>query len=250
MSESLLLGGLLAQWPADFLTHIPISAAAACSPTPRPAISCCSALKLAERQWQRALTYSAAHSGVRARRGRRRARQAARQAGAPPGRRAALAAGDRAWSEVADAGSGGLLRRSRPEYWRSIPSISFVCAMQVETFRKVRGSAFATTMCTGNLRSGTEQLVLWRQTGDRKAAQQGAALLRDHSMVHRGCGPRRAVHRRMGRAGAAADLCAASGCIWLDVPRGRDPRLCLTKKRAFGRAFFVSFERCSGIRFR
>ena len=36
--------------------------------------------------------------------------------------------------------------------------ISFICAMQVESFRKVRGSAFATTMCTGNLRSGTEQL--------------------------------------------------------------------------------------------
>ena len=50
--------------------------------------------------------------------------------------------------------------------------ISFVCAMQVETFRKVRGSAFATTMCTGNLRSGTEQLVIWRQTGDRGAARK------------------------------------------------------------------------------
>lgn len=50
--------------------------------------------------------------------------------------------------------------------------ISFVCAMQVETFRKVRGSAFATTMCTGNLRSGTEQLVIWRQTGDRAAARK------------------------------------------------------------------------------
>ena len=46
------------------------------------------------------------------------------------------------------------------------------CAMQVETFRKVRGSAFATTMCTGNLRSGTEQLVIWRQTGDRGAARK------------------------------------------------------------------------------
>ena len=50
--------------------------------------------------------------------------------------------------------------------------ISFVCAMQVEAFRKVRGSAFATTMCTGNLRSGTEQLVLWRQTGDANAARK------------------------------------------------------------------------------
>lgn len=50
--------------------------------------------------------------------------------------------------------------------------ISFVCAMQVEAFRKVRGSAFATTMCTGNLRSGTEQLVIWRQTGDTNAARK------------------------------------------------------------------------------
>ena len=50
--------------------------------------------------------------------------------------------------------------------------ISFICAMQVESFRKVRGSAFATTMCTGNLRSGTEQLVIWAQTGDRNAIRK------------------------------------------------------------------------------
>ncbi len=50
--------------------------------------------------------------------------------------------------------------------------ISFVCALQVESFRKVQGSAFATTMCTGNLRSGTEQLVIWRQTGDKGAARK------------------------------------------------------------------------------
>lgn len=36
--------------------------------------------------------------------------------------------------------------------------VAFVCALQVEAFRKVRGHAFATTMCTGNLRSGTEAL--------------------------------------------------------------------------------------------
>ena len=35
-------------------------------------------------------------------------------------------------------------------------AVSFVCAMQVEAFRKIRGNALATTMCTGNLRSGTE----------------------------------------------------------------------------------------------
>ena len=30
--------------------------------------------------------------------------------------------------------------------------------MQVQTFRKVRGHAYASTMCIGNLRSGTEAL--------------------------------------------------------------------------------------------
>lgn len=37
-------------------------------------------------------------------------------------------------------------------------AISFVCSMQVQSFRKLRGDAYATTMCTGNLRSGTELL--------------------------------------------------------------------------------------------
>ncbi|MFA6776415.1 MAG: YoaK family protein, partial [Sphaerochaetaceae bacterium] len=30
--------------------------------------------------------------------------------------------------------------------------VSFVCALQVQTFRKVKGNAYATTMCIGNLR--------------------------------------------------------------------------------------------------
>lgn len=36
--------------------------------------------------------------------------------------------------------------------------VSFVCAMQVQTFHKVRGHAYASTMCIGNLRAGTEAL--------------------------------------------------------------------------------------------
>ena len=46
--------------------------------------------------------------------------------------------------------------------------VSFVCAMQVEAFRKVRGQPFASTMCTGNLRSGTDLLYRGVRTGDRK----------------------------------------------------------------------------------
>ena len=36
--------------------------------------------------------------------------------------------------------------------------VSFVCSLQVESFRKVHGSPYATTMCTGNLRSAAENL--------------------------------------------------------------------------------------------
>ena len=39
-------------------------------------------------------------------------------------------------------------------------AISFICALQVESFRKMHGLNYASTMCTGNLRSGTEQLFL------------------------------------------------------------------------------------------
>ena len=37
-------------------------------------------------------------------------------------------------------------------------AVSFVCSLQAESFRKVNGNAYASTMCTGNLRSGSEQL--------------------------------------------------------------------------------------------
>lgn len=36
--------------------------------------------------------------------------------------------------------------------------IALVCAMQVQTFRRVKGLPFASTMCTGNLRSGSDAL--------------------------------------------------------------------------------------------
>lgn len=36
--------------------------------------------------------------------------------------------------------------------------VSFLCAMQAESFKKVLGHPFSSTMCTGNLRSGTEYL--------------------------------------------------------------------------------------------
>ena len=40
--------------------------------------------------------------------------------------------------------------------WLANGLTSFACAMQVQSFRTVKGSAYASTMCIGNLRSGTD----------------------------------------------------------------------------------------------
>ena len=39
--------------------------------------------------------------------------------------------------------------------------VSFACAMQVQTFRKMGGYSYASTMCIGNLRSGTTALTMY-----------------------------------------------------------------------------------------
>ena len=52
--------------------------------------------------------------------------------------------------------------------------VSFSCAMQVQTFRKVRGYSYASTMCIGNLRSGTAALSGFIH--DRKPEQLRQAM--------------------------------------------------------------------------
>lgn len=55
--------------------------------------------------------------------------------------------------------------------------ISFICAMQVESFRKIKGDAYASTMCTGNLRSGSEQLFKWFFDHDERAKRRGGRYM-------------------------------------------------------------------------
>ena len=46
--------------------------------------------------------------------------------------------------------------------------VSFVCALQVNAFRKIKGEApMPPTMCIGNLRSATENLYWYRHTGKK-----------------------------------------------------------------------------------
>ena len=57
-----------------------------------------------------------------------------------------------------------------PQEWNLMANalVSFACAMQVQTFRKVNGYAFASTMCIGNIRSGMEALCSYRQTHNKQ----------------------------------------------------------------------------------
>lgn len=45
-------------------------------------------------------------------------------------------------------------------------TIAFVCSVQVNSFRKVHNITYASTMCTGNLRAGTESLFRGIQERD------------------------------------------------------------------------------------
>ena len=58
-----------------------------------------------------------------------------------------------------------------PQEWNLMANalVSFACAMQVQTFRKVNGYAFASTMCIGDLRSGVEALCIWCRTHEPRA---------------------------------------------------------------------------------
>lgn len=50
---------------------------------------------------------------------------------------------------------------------------SFACGIQVQAFRKFHGRPLATTMCIGNLRSGTQALVTYASDRDQKQLRGG-----------------------------------------------------------------------------
>ena len=61
--------------------------------------------------------------------------------------------------------------------------VSFSCAMQVQTFRKVNGYAFASTMCIGNMRSGMEALSAYIRTHDRNVLGKLCAIGKSFSYL-------------------------------------------------------------------
>lgn len=56
-------------------------------------------------------------------------------------------------------------------------TISFLCSMQVNSFRLLEGLPFVTTMCTGNLRSCSHHMWRWLFAGDQEAKGRGIRYL-------------------------------------------------------------------------
>ena len=82
--------------------------------------------------------------------------------------------------------------------------VSFVCAMQVQTFRKVRGHAYASTMCIGNMRSGTEALCAYFHTRDKEILRKALTYFGVVLLFALGAG-----------IGSIATLHWGAGTIWL-----------------------------------
>ena len=61
-----------------------------------------------------------------------------------------------------------------PSKWNLIATmlVSFTCSMQVQAFRKMNGYGYASTMCIGNLRSGTESLSIYIRDRNKESLRK------------------------------------------------------------------------------
>ena len=82
--------------------------------------------------------------------------------------------------------------------------VSFSCSMQVQSFRKVNGYGYASTMCIGNMRSGTEALCAYFHTKDKEILRKALTYFGVVLLFALGAG-----------IGSVATLHWGTGTIWL-----------------------------------
>lgn len=82
--------------------------------------------------------------------------------------------------------------------------VSFVCAMQVQTFHKVRGHAYASTMCIGNMRCATEALCAYFHVHNIEILKKSLTYFCVIAVFALGAGVGNYVSARMG-----------NGAIWI-----------------------------------
>ena len=82
--------------------------------------------------------------------------------------------------------------------------VSFVCALQVQTFHKIHGQPYASTMCIGNMRSGMESLCAYLRSHDREALTKSLTYFGVISVFAAGAG-----------IGSVLSTAIGHGIIWV-----------------------------------
>lgn len=82
--------------------------------------------------------------------------------------------------------------------------VSFVCALQVQTFHKIHGQPYASTMCIGNMRSGMEALCAYFRCRDSEVLQKALTYFAVILVFAAGAGIGSVVSNTLG-----------SGAIWI-----------------------------------
>ena len=111
-----------------------------------------------------------------------------------------------------------------PQEWNLMANalVSFACAMQVQTFRKVNGYAFASTMCIGNMRSGTEALCAYFHTREPEALRNAMTYFGVIGLFAAGAGLGALVTRLLGVRGIwASCLLLTVGFLTMCIPTDR-----------------------------
>lgn len=100
--------------------------------------------------------------------------------------------------------------------------VSFSCAMQVQSFRKVGGNAYASTMCIGNMRSGTEALCAYFHTREPEALRNAMTYFGVIGLFAAGAGLGALVTRLLGIRGIwASCLLLTVGFLTMCIPTDR-----------------------------
>lgn len=116
--------------------------------------------------------------------------------------------------------------------WLANSIISFVCALQVESFRKIRGNAYASTMCTGNLRSAAEAMYPLRAYRRYSTAQEKPDVLLPGCRLYGGRADRRHLQQMAALLGCAGGFSALSPVLFHYVSGRRQYGIFVSQKVA------------------
>lgn len=107
--------------------------------------------------------------------------------------------------------------------WLANALASFACAMQVQAFRVVSGSAYASTMCIGNLRSGTAHLSAALRAKDRAQLWEAGKYYAIIALFALGAGIGGSLVRLFARRTIWASCVLLLAAFFLMVRRSREP---------------------------